>query len=232
MLELIDSPDFFTSINSMIQEEGAFVALSDNWLPLGIKNPREGQLKEFLGTNFSSQLAKDFVTWWLAIPKYRTPNWDFISTCQIKGQKGILLIEAKAHKGELNGESHGKNLKSNASTESEDNHKKIRSAIEITNDGINNFKNEVSISIDNCYQLSNRVANAWWLANQGIPVVLIYLGFLNVQEMNYGGRKILTNLNEWETCFREHAKQVGVENIIGEWVDCGRSGFKLIVKSI
>lgn len=232
MLELIDSPDFFTSMNSMIQEEGAVVAPGDSWLPLGIKNPREGQLKEFLSDNFSPQLATDFVTWWLKIPKFRTPNWDFISTCNINGQKGILLIEAKAHRGELNGESHGKKLKSDASDDSKANHENVQTAIEQANDGINKAMYSVSISRDKCYQLSNRVANGWWLANQGIPVVLIYLGFLNVQHMNSGGRKILGNQLEWEACFRAHAKQVGVDKIMDKWVDCGKSRFKLVVRTI
>jgi hypothetical protein len=231
MLELIDSTNFISSMNLMIQEEGAVVVTIDSWLPLGIKKPREGQLKEFLNANFNNQLATEFVTWWLAESTYRTPNWDFISTCKINGQKGILLIEAKAHKGELNGESHGKKLKANASKDSKSNHENVQSAIKKANDGINKAIYSVSISRDKCYQLSNRVANAWWLANQGIPVVLIYLGFLDVQEMNYGGRKILTNQLEWENCFLEHTKQVGVDKIVDKWVDCGKSRFKLICKS-
>ena len=35
------------------------------------------------------------------------------------------------------------------------------------------------ISRDRCYQFSNRIAFAWKLVSLGIPVVLVYLGFLN-----------------------------------------------------
>jgi hypothetical protein len=30
------------------------------------------------------------------------PNWDIISTCTINGRRGLVLVEAKAHAGELN----------------------------------------------------------------------------------------------------------------------------------
>lgn len=232
MLELISSSDFLTSIKSLIQEKGVVITADDSWLPLWLNSPRETQLKEFLGTHFNPQLGIDIKNWWLAVPKYRTPNWDFISTCKINGQKGILLIEAKAHRGELNGESHGKKLKKTASENSKKNHIKIGVAIKEANDEINKTIGGVSISIDNCYQLSNRVAHAWWLANQGIPVILVYLGFLNVKDMEDGQRTILRTDEDWKACFINHATQVGVDRIVDEWVECGKSGFKLIVKNI
>jgi hypothetical protein len=37
---------------------------------------------------------------------------------------------------------------------------------------------------------------------------------------------------EWDTCFWEYPQKVGVDRIVDEWVDCGKSGFKLIVRSI
>lgn len=36
---------------------------------------------------------------------------------------------------------------------------------------------------DLCYQLSSRFASAWKVANLGVPVVLVCLGFLNAVEM-------------------------------------------------
>jgi hypothetical protein len=30
-----------------------------------------------------------------------TPNWDLVSGCQIGNRQGLILVEAKAHEGEL-----------------------------------------------------------------------------------------------------------------------------------
>lgn len=155
-----------------------------------------------------------------------------VSTCTIDGKRGILLIEAKAHEKELNDESHGKILdKKKASEDTIRNHIKIGEAIKEANDEIKKQFPEISISRNNCYQLSNRVASAWWLANEGIPVVLMYLGFLDCQDMNDGKNKLLNSPEDWEDCFLNHAKQVGVNSIINKWVDCGESKFITICRS-
>jgi hypothetical protein len=115
----------------------------------------------------------------------------------------------------------------------EDNRSKIEEAINQARREINEAiaPNEISISMEKCYQLSNRVAHAWWLANQGIPVVLMYLGFLKCEEMKANG-ELFGEHSKWKDCFKDYASKVGVDNILGKWVDCGKSGFKLIVKSI
>jgi len=231
MLELISSPNYYSTINSLIQgTEAIITAKDDKHFPLGLHNDKEAELKDFLAGHFTAKQGTDIRNWWLAVstPNTRTPNWDLISTCTINGKKGILLVEAKAHKQELNGESHGKKLKLKPSDDSISNHGKIGLAINEAREGIDG----ISISRDNCYQLSNRVAHAWWLANQGIPVVLLYLGFLNVKDMDNGKNKLLETNKDWTDCFSNHASKVGVDNIIDKWVDCGKSGFRLICKSI
>ncbi len=234
MLELIGLPDFPHKINSLIQEAGAIITKDDHWLPIGLSDPKEAELKSFLKHNWNADLGNEITNWWLAVvnANSRTPNWDFISTCNIDGQKGILLVEGKAHWGELDDESHGKILKKDASENSIKNHRKIGAAINEAKEEINKRFPEVSISRDNCYQLSNRVAHAWWLANQGIPVVLLYLGFLDVEEMNYGGREIFRTPESWNECFLNHAGRVGVDDIVDQWVDCGKSKFITICKSL
>ena len=231
MLELISSPNYYSTINSLIQGTDAIInSTNDKYYPIGLHNDKEAELKDFLASHFSAKQGTDIRNWWLAVstPNTRTPNWDLISTCTIRGKKGILLVEAKAHKQELNGESHGKKLDSNTSDKSKKNHEKIGLAINEAKEGIYG----ISISRDKCYQLSNRVAHAWWLANQGIPVVLLYLGFRNVKDMDNGKNKLLETDKDWIDCFTNHASKVGVDNIIDNWVDCGESGFRLICKSI
>jgi hypothetical protein len=50
--------------------------------------------------------------------------------------------------------------------------------------------------------LCNRFAWAWKVASLGVPVVLVYLGFLDAEEMPNG---VLRSAQEWRTCVLEHA---------------------------
>lgn len=231
IIELISSADFLKEINLLVQETGAVITNDDVWVPLGFVDPREAQLKNFLRDNFGPGYYDEIVQWWMHVDT-TTPNWDLVSTCTINGKRGILLVEAKAHCGELNEESHGKYLSREASENSIRNHIKIGEAIIEAKEGINRSFPDVTISRDNCYQLSNRVAHAWWLASHDIPAILMYLGFRDAEDMNYGRRVIFRTHEEWETCFLNHSRQVGVDGIVDECVDCGKSSFKLIVKSI
>ncbi len=230
ILEMISSDNFLAIINSLIQDTGAILTNEDTWLPIGLKDPREAQLKNFLRDNFRPELYTEIASWWLHADT-TTPNWDLISTCNIDGKRGILLVEAKAHCGELNEESHGKKLDKDASENSIRNHIRIGEAIREAKEGINRTVPGVTISRDNCYQFSNRVAHAWWLATNNIPVVLLYLGFLNAEDMNYNRRILFETPKDWKNCFTEHAAKVGVaENV--HWVDCGESKFMIICESL
>ena len=53
-----------------------------------------------------------------------------------------------------------------------------------------------ALSRDSHYQLSNRFAWAWKLAEMDIPVVLVFLGFLNATEMEDRGESF-RNHQEW-----------------------------------
>lgn len=231
ILELLSSDNYLSHINSIIQDISVIITTNDIWMPKGLDDPKETQLKDFLKANYNPAYSEDIIKWWLHVDA-TTPNWDLVSTCTIEGEKGILLVEAKAHCDELNEETKGKPFnKTNASENSRKNHIKIGDAIDQARSEINRTLTKVSISRDNCYQLSNRIAHAWWLASKGIPVVLLYLGFLNAEDMNYGGRVLFKKPADWEECFMNHAKQVGVDKIVEEWVDCGESKFKTICRS-
>lgn len=162
MLELISSANFVAQINSLIQTTGAVISSTDKWLPKGLHDDREAELKDFLAQHFSSKLGIDIQNWWLSFcsARSRTPNLDLVSTCNINSQKGLLMIEAKAHYDELDYESKGKLLAKNASSNSKANHAKIAQAINEANIDINKVVSGVSLSRDKCYQLSNRTAHA------------------------------------------------------------------------
>lgn len=192
---------------------------------------KEAELNDFLKCNFSPELSTEITNWWLEVDA-TTPNWDLISTCTINGARGLLLVEAKAHVNELKNESKEKYLDLNASENSKKNHEQIGKAIESANVEIKKQMPEIQISRDKCYQLSNRIAHAWWLADKGIPVVLVYLGILNCEDMKDGKRKLFMKDEDWQECFTNHAKIVGADGMIGKWIDCGKSKFMLISKGI
>lgn len=231
IIKLVESTDFIDKVNDLLKGTKAKISQYDNWMPKRVHMDKEAELNDFLKYNFSSELQKEITDWWLH-KDTTTPNWDLISTCMIGGERGILLVEAKAHTGELDYESHGKNPKKLTSEDSVRNHIKIGAAINEAKVEINTKIAGVNISRDRCYQLSNRVAHAWWLANQGIPVVLLYLGFLNVKDMQNGQRQIFKTHEDWEACFMNHSRQIGVDGIVDQEIDCGKRGFKLIVRSI
>ena len=58
---------------------------------------------------------------------------------------------------------------------------------------------------DHHYQLSNRFAWLWKLASLGIPVVLLYLGFLNAQDMTDDG-PLFRSEEEWTRAMKDHRR--------------------------
>lgn len=234
VLNLVSSPTFVQQLNKFLFPVNAFMNANDVYFPKSKQKPEEAELADFLKDNFSDELGAKITDWWLAVKgaNSRTPNWDLVSTCTIQNNKGILLVEAKAHVDELENESKGKPLKSDASPNSIKNHEQIGKAIEEACQAINKEINGVSISRDNCYQLSNRVAHAWWLANNNIPVVLLYLGFIDVQDMNNGKNILLESKEHWQATFVNHAQKVGVDKQLNQWIHTGNSSFITLCESM
>jgi hypothetical protein len=171
------------------------------YFPKGFGNPEEAKLGEM--QNLLSDQHRDAVTaWWLAVREHNanTPNWDVASSCTIQGRRGLLLIEAKAHSNELH--SGGKSKKSN-----EENDARIRGAIAEANQALNAVFPGWNLSAASHYQLCNRFAWAWKLASLGVPVILIYLGFLNVEEIRNQGQLFKSD-SDWSNAVYQHSKGV------------------------
>ena len=180
ILDLIDSMDFVSKMNSILEPFNASVTDNTTVQPEGYKNPSEISLQTFiykkrLLEHFPSLADCDFNKWWKPFGG-KAPTWDLISLCQIDGKEGILLIEAKAHRSEL--AKYGKaEMHDKSSNGSIANHGSIKSRIKEANDSLKINNNGFNVSTCTHYQLSNRVAFAWQLKQLGIPVVLLYLGF-------------------------------------------------------
>jgi hypothetical protein len=196
----------------------AHVIYNDRWMPLGFSNVLEPELDkadDLLDAAKREQLR----SWWLPenYPRARTPNFDIASTCLIGSKRGLLLIEAKAHINELRGEAHGRRKTPRKARPGEveetaeyreASHETIGRAIEWAREGFSIATGfPWGIDRDRCYQMSNRFAWAWRLMDLGIPVVLVYLGFLNASEMNdispaFGSHE------EWEREIRAHSANI------------------------
>ena len=183
------------------------VSADDRWMPEGFCRTEEAQLHK-APLLLSQEGCDKLRDWWLAVsPGANTPNWDIVSTCTVDNAKGILLVEAKAHNEELNKERNGKELKRNASTNSVRNHIRIGEAI---NEASSSLAVQTEcrwvLSRDRHYQMSNRFAWAWKLTELGYPVILVYLGFLEAEEMRKGKKqRPLSDHAEWEGLVKSHS---------------------------
>jgi hypothetical protein len=180
------------------------------WMPQGFADTTEARLGRSPG--FLTVEQQGAVTAWWLVRRRRanTPNWDVACSATIEGQEGLILVEAKAHSGELkaNGKRPG----------NPDNHAKIGAAIQQANAALNAILPGWSLSRDAHYQLANRFAWAWKIASLGIPVILVYLGFLCAEEMRDQGDPF-ADAGDWEAPMREQSRGIAPETA---WEECLR----------
>ncbi len=168
ILNWVERPDFADQLTRLLCPTGAIIQPTcDVWMPKGYKDPRSARN---LGQILPKLDWKTIRDWWL-ICGSRTPDWDFASSCTIQWQRGLVLVEAKAHGAELKeddvcGSRNPKNCE------------QIGKALNEACQALAKVVPGVSISRDTPYQLANRVAFSWKIASFGIPVILVYLGFL------------------------------------------------------
>jgi len=204
ILDWIEHPDFLPALNEMMRPSKTLIRYVDTFGPLGRPTSvSTAKDKEFELPEFCEQFCPDLKlheelrSWWL--PKSplndqaRTPVWDAISTCKIDGRPGLLLVEAKAHEGELDWK--GKHLPSHASEQSRQNHRHIaRKVVESCRALGEASDDKVALDIESHYQLANRVAWSAKVAAMGTPVVLLYLGFVGDTSIP----RYLRSADHWE----------------------------------
>lgn len=173
------------------------------WMPCGLAAPAEaqlGQVPEMLSPEQGAQLTN----WWLAVRRgANTPHWDLAATALVDGRAGLLLVEAKAHANELH--QGGKLLEAVPTANSQRNHARITACLQEASAALNQICPGWHLTSASHYQLANRFAWAWKLAALGIPVVLIYLGFLAANEMPGDGAPF-ADAPAWETTLRQHSQ--------------------------
>lgn len=204
--DIIDDPRIKIPPNAHAMPSGIPEDLGQGqWKLEPTKEAKLGREKSFL-----TQAERDALTqWWLATPnRGQLLVWDAVCECKIDGKDGLILVEAKAHENELIDAAKGKGLDPDATRESFENHLSIGQAIADSAAYLQAAsKGRWAISRDLCYQMSNRFAWAWKLASMGIPVVLVYLGFLKANEMSDRGAPFKTD-SEWKKAVLEHGKSI------------------------
>jgi hypothetical protein len=124
----------------------------------------------------------------------------------------VLLVEAKAHAAELSSAGKpGGNL---------ENESRIRAAISEANAALGSVVPGWHLSANTHYQLANRFAWAWKLASEGIPTVLVYLGYLNASEMLDCGPPF-EDYCDWERVLRAHCRGIVPDEVWGTRLDVG-----------
>ena len=182
-------------LNALAEPWGS-ISAGDRWMPEGFCRVKEAQLDK-AARLLSNRDRDDLRSWWLAAsrPSTLTPNWDIASTCTVGGRKGLLLVEAKAHAQELK-------IDDRVGAGSS-NRERIADCIGRANVSLaNHTELEWALSHERRYQMANRFAWSWKLTQLGYPVILVYLGFLQAEEME-------TPFNchaEWEDLVKSHSR--------------------------
>lgn len=91
----------FGLVESGLKSFGIDFNANERFLPSQF-NKTESTIEEFLQgicIEFPQFDFNSLRSWWA--PVKQKPSWDFISTCNVNGIKGIILVEAKSHYGEM-----------------------------------------------------------------------------------------------------------------------------------
>ncbi len=205
------------TLSKLISDYGT-VDSTDIWGPRGKEAPGEIRIDEAMGFLKNPDHKAELRNWWTSeVPGARTPTWDIASTCTVNGIKGLLLIETKAHIGELNSDHSGSREKPILAQIK----KGFSEATDGWNDKLHKYAEEhgfrlshnVKLSTDSHFQLSTHFAFAWKLAQMGVPVILVYLGFLNAVELEDENRLIFRNIELWKRCVFEKTNKPLPEEI-------------------
>lgn len=121
-------------------------------------------------------------------------------------------------------------MKNNASKNSKENHEHIRKAIEETNCYLNKKYAGIAIACDTRYQLVNRIAYAWKFASLGIPVILMYLGFLRDTEIHDVGEPFRDN-SDWQEFMSNYLTGVFPLELLEKEINCGPNSFRFLIRS-
>lgn len=221
------------------------VSAADHWMPDGYVDTAEAELHKAHKLVAGSSRAK-LSDWWLTpdSPERRTPSFDIASTCTIEGEAtvGLLLVEAKAHDEELRKEAAGRReirvkkgelLSASQEDHQREQHRKIGEAISSTCGNLSEATSlRWSISHTSHYQMANRFAWACKLTELGIPVILVYLGFLDAGEMRTASQTPFADAADWVSTVKEHSDDLFPFEVWNDRWECNGHAFIPLIRSL
>jgi hypothetical protein len=232
VLDLVCSPHFEQIINEMLDGTDIKLAVPDNRRPFGRANPdqwNEWKLENYLRAFPINQNPDALPSSWWIRHRGNRPNWDLICRITVAGQPGLLLVEAKAHKGEMS-EQDKKGPPEDDSADGKRNDIQIRERIDETNRQLGTLGiGEFHLSADNHYQLANRIAYATKMAVSGIPTVLLYLGWLNSPKWPID---FIRNDADWLSVMRSYLKNVVPEGFPERTFFFGNGSLRMLIRSL
>ena len=214
LLNFVSSDSYLPTINSFLKIANASISETDSRMPdppftkdEADNNSIAEMLSLYLGNDTESQ-------WWRStLKKYASQSWDLISTCTIDGKKGLLLVEAKAKKGEIRI------------------FPRRKSSYEYTdvNNEFRQFEPYINLSTNKCPQLSRHIVHSWAMAKQDLPVVLLYLCF-----RFKNGHRVFKRHFDWKRYLINTARFIGAHRLIDTktLIDGNRSSFTFLCGSV
>jgi len=232
VLDLASSPTFATTCDGLLAGTGFRMGEDQHRRPVGRScsaDWNEYRVEDYLKTHpLSPQGPFLDRKWWISHDGNR-PNWDLI--CQITDgtRVGLLLVEAKAHESEM-AEQNKKSRPDTANPKSVSNDRQIRQVLDRTNSAMGRLGfGAFGLSADHHYQLSNRIAYAYKLATLGLPVVLMYLGFIG--DCSFP-KDWIRSADHWQRLVGGYIQGVVPQGFPDRHVPVGPGSLVLIVRSL
>ncbi len=232
MLDFVSASNFREIMSRLLDGTGAVLGTEDNRHPCGRSKKKdwtECELEDYLKWHpIPGYIGLDR-RWWIAFKGTR-PTWDLICHLNFDGKPGLLLVEAKAHVGEM-GEKNSKSAVDEKNDRSVANDLSIRLRLAETNLGLNALGlGSFHLSADHDYQLSNRIAYLHKLANDGVPTVLMYLGWIGSPDWTTDP---FTTESTWDEAVKGHFERVGFWEFVGSKRELpSGTSLQMIVRSV
>lgn len=232
VLDLVCSPGFASTLDGLLDGTTFRVAADRHCRPVGrscSSDWNEYRVEDYLRRHpLSPQGPFLDRTWWISHQGNR-PNWDLICRITDGTRDGLLLVEAKAHEDEIV-EQNKKSQPDPANPHSVANDRQIRQVLQQTNSAMAQLGfGAFGLSADHHYQLSNRIAYAYKLATLGLPVVLMYLGFVGDR---YFPNDWLRSPDHWQRLVGGYLQGVVPQGFPNRHVTIGSGSLVMIVRSL
>jgi len=232
MLDLVSASNFRDVMDSLLKGTGFRLAESDFRHPASRSKKKdwtETILEDYLKKYPLSEYEGLNRKWWIPF-KGNRPTWDLI--CHLEGGRklGLLIVEAKAHLSEMS-EKNSKSPVDKQNPRSIANDLSIRLRLAEASMGLSELRlGSFHLSADHDYQLSNRLAYMHKLASDGVPVILMYLGWEASPDWSSDP---FPSGSAWREAVKEHFKRIGPWKFV-EKRHRLKSGvqFRMIVRSI